>query len=107
MFRTGPLRIVFLAALVGTVVGFARLDGLREDAPERREGPAVAAFGEACDAEAGRQFFVDLADHLVGVERAGGHAEPMPPLDELPPLPDDLLPADAAVAERPDVPGPF
>jgi hypothetical protein len=90
--------IVSLVGLTGVVVGFARLD--RDgDRPAVAPAQPVVDFAEA-DAEQGERSLRDFVELLEEGARTGtSQWRGMPPLDQLPPLPSELLPAHAAESE--------
>jgi hypothetical protein len=108
VYRTRPWTVVLLVTVTGLAVGFARLDGVRQAASR----PSAAVAPEAADPadEAARQvrrYLDDLVCYLRETETVGVPHAALPPLDELPPLPSELLPeetvadlpADAAAGE--------
>jgi hypothetical protein len=101
MYRARRWTVVLLVLVTALVAGFARLDGEGARAPR-----AVAPVGvlpeddeEADAAQAQHYFrlFTELVDELAHTHL--GAVPALPPVDQLPPLPSELLPSEADGAE--------
>jgi hypothetical protein len=95
MKRARPWRIGLLVALVGLVVGFTRLEGRRHSAPVAQAAPIAATppADEESEARLGQECLQELTAFLREMGRGWRPVPPLPPVDCLPPLPAELLPA--------------
>jgi hypothetical protein len=87
--------MVLLVAVTGLAVGFTRLDGGRRLPPPPKAAPAAprpAADTHAKDAETIRRCLDDVVRYIEEAETVSVPPMTLPPLQELPPLPSELLP---------------
>ncbi len=95
MKRAGPWKLALLLALIGVVVGFARLEGRRQGAKVAPTAPPLTQESDDNEREVkqGRQCLEELTTFLREMGQGWRPVPPLPPVDRLPPLPADLLPA--------------
>ena len=93
MYRTRPWMVLLLVAVTGLAVGFTRLDAVRR-APAKAGpvAPPPAADRGDKDAETIRRCLDAVVRYLEDTEAASVPPQTLPPLQELPPLPRELLP---------------
>ncbi len=93
MSRTRPWMVVLLVAVTGLVAGFARLDSVRRASPPRRASSTSPVDDvRKTDDETLRYYLDELRRYLAEAETVSVPPMTLPPLDQLPPLPAELLP---------------
>jgi hypothetical protein len=95
VYRTRTWMVVLLLAVTGLAAGFTRLDRVRLPPKAGPAAPRPAADTHAKDAETIRRCLNDLLRYLEEAESVSVTPMTLPPLQELPPLPSELLPEES------------
>jgi hypothetical protein len=99
VYRTRPWTVVLLVAMTALVAGFARLDSAHRPPPARAPAPQRPAEPPPRDAEPLYRYLDEMLEFLKETESARVTPLRLPPLDKLPPLPAELLPAEETAAD--------
>jgi hypothetical protein len=84
--------VVLLVAVTGLAVGFTRLDAVRRAPPKATAIAPPPADREDKDADTIRRCLDEVVRYLEETETDSVPPQALPPLQELPPLPRELLP---------------